>query len=467
MRLAWFSPFPPVKTGISGVSAELVMALRARGHEVDLYPEDAAHDFVWRRRLTPYDLIVYQFGNSSHHDYEWAYALSYPGLVVLHDTHLHHARAAFLLRERRVAEYRAEFSWNHPGVSPDLAELAIAGFDSRLYYDWPMVRSLIETSRLVAVHGEGARRDLIASIPNYTTPNSPTNSQGPTPNPEGPTPNSQADQSDRIVSIRLGHGRIVTPAEETEARRRVRARYGIAEDAVLFGVFGGLTPEKRIPQILAAFRAILPYAPGARLLFGGAPAAHYDIAADVAAHGLADRVTLTGYLPDAEALTDHIAACDVTLNLRWPTARETSGPWLQALAAGRATIVTDLVHLADTTSLDPRTWTVNSEAHCASPVCVAIDILDEDHSLRLAMRRLAADGALRGSLGAAAREWWRREHSLDAMVEDYEQVMRDAASRPDPVVELPPHMRQAGDRTLRTLLEPFGMTSPLTSPLEG
>ena len=463
MRLAWFSPFPPVKTGIAAVSAELAAALRARGHELDLYPEAAAHDFLWRRRLAPYDLIVYQFGNSSHHDYEWAYALAHPGLAVLHDTRLHHARAAFLLRERRVSDYRAEFTWNHPEVSPDLAELAIAGFDSRLYYDWPMVRSLVESSRLVAVHGDGARRELIEAMP-----------------------------SSQIVAIRLGHGRIVTPAEETAARHRVRARHGMAEDAVLFGIFGGLTPEKRIPQILAAFRAVLPHAPAARLLFAGAPAAHYDVAADIAAHGLADRVTLTGYLASDADLTDHIAACDVTLNLRWPTARETSGPWLQALAAGRATVVTDLVHLAEVPSLDPRTWQEaagrgsgigdwGSEAAKSgeqiasatsarslvpgprSPICVAIDILDEDHSLRLAMRRLATDGDLRTGLGAAARTWWTRHHSLDAMVEDYERVMREAAARPEPQVSLPAHMRQPGDRKLRTLLEPFGVTSPLAS----
>ena len=140
MRLGWFSPFPPVRTGVAACSAELVAALGRRGHEIDRYPEAAAHDFVWRRRLAPYDLVVYQFGNSSHHDYEWAYALTYPGLVVLHDTRLHHARAAFLLRERRAADYRAEFQWNHPGVPPDVAELAVAGFDSRLYYDWPSRR---------------------------------------------------------------------------------------------------------------------------------------------------------------------------------------------------------------------------------------------------------------------------------------------------------------------------------------
>jgi hypothetical protein len=100
VRIAWFSPFPPVRTGIAGRSAELVAALAARGFSIDRYPEAAAHDFPWRHRQAPYDLVVYQFGNSSHHDYAWPYALRYPGLVVLHDTRLHHARAALLLRER-------------------------------------------------------------------------------------------------------------------------------------------------------------------------------------------------------------------------------------------------------------------------------------------------------------------------------------------------------------------------------
>jgi hypothetical protein len=94
-------------------------------------------------------------------------------------------------------------------------------------------------------------------------------------------------------------------------------------------------------------------------------------------------------------------------------------------------------------------------------VCVAIDILDEDHSLRLAMRRLASDTALREQLGRAARAWWTREHSIDAMADDYERIMRDAASRPDPLVNLPAHMRSPGDAKLRALLEPYGLRDPL------
>jgi hypothetical protein len=90
-------------------------------------------------------------------------------------------------------------------------------------------------------------------------------------------------------------------------------------------------------------------------------------------------------------------------------------------------------------------------------MCVAIDILDEDHSLRLAMRRLATDAALRDTLGRAAQAWWTAGHSLAAMTDDYERVMTDAAARPAPRVDLPAHMRNPGDRKLKTLMAPLGV----------
>ena len=44
----------------------------------------------------PYDLIVYQLGNDSCHDYMWPYLVRHPGLVVLHDGQTHQARARTL-----------------------------------------------------------------------------------------------------------------------------------------------------------------------------------------------------------------------------------------------------------------------------------------------------------------------------------------------------------------------------------
>ena len=75
-----------------------------------------------RENLNPpngqYDLVVYQLGNSSVHDFTWPYLFRWPGLVVMHDTSLHHARAQALLGRLRLDAYRAEFAWNHPGVRP-------------------------------------------------------------------------------------------------------------------------------------------------------------------------------------------------------------------------------------------------------------------------------------------------------------------------------------------------------------
>src|SRR5688572_16116998 len=125
MRLAWFSPMPPVRSGIAACSADVVPALAVE-HDIDVFVDEpvvrvaaaravsSAHDFLWRHRQHPYDLIVYQIGNSSHHDYLWPYLFRFPGLAVLHDAHLHHGRAANLLRERRAADYRAEFAANEP-----------------------------------------------------------------------------------------------------------------------------------------------------------------------------------------------------------------------------------------------------------------------------------------------------------------------------------------------------------------
>jgi glycosyltransferase involved in cell wall biosynthesis len=441
-RLAWFSPLPPVRTGVAAYSAEVVAALRA-DHEIDVFTDHptagarSAHDFIWEHQQRPYDLPVYQLGNSSFHDYIWPYLFRYPGLTVLHDAHLHHARAAQLLRVKRSADYREEFKANERDTGPEMAELAVKGFDTYLYYSWPMRKLAVDASKVTAVHATLMADALRDESPNAT-----------------------------VETIRLGHGEPVSEEQARVARARVRERYGLDQDDVVFGVFGALTPEKRLPQILDAFAEVRRYAPRARMMLAGAIASHYDLAADIGRRNLGALVAQTGYLPDGE-LTAHLVACDVSMNLRWPTAREMSGPWLRALAAGLATVVVDLAHTADVPSLDPRTWTVSHARPAGQPapepITVAIDILDEAHSLRLAMRRLALDADLRTRLGAAAADFWHREHSMQRMLEDYRRVIRRALERPAPQIPTPwpAHLVDRGQRQLDELLKPFEVPQPL------
>src|SRR5471032_1482292 len=171
MRIAWFSPLPPAPTGIAAYSGSVLPMLDASGLQIDRFVDRAsgtpldgrvfdAHDFVWRHRQAPYDLVVYQVGNAPWHDYMWAYLFHYPGLVVLHDTQLHHARAAQLLRAGRIDDYRQEFAYDHPGAPAAAADYAIEGFGGSAVYLWPMVKAVVDSARLVAVHSRFVAEEL-------------------------------------------------------------------------------------------------------------------------------------------------------------------------------------------------------------------------------------------------------------------------------------------------------------------
>jgi glycosyltransferase involved in cell wall biosynthesis len=446
MRLAWFSPWPPQPSGVAGRSAELVPLLTSRGYGIDVFVDErvvavakhtpatapapgevriqSAHDFVWRVGRNQYDLVVYQMGNSRLHQYIWPYLVRWPGLAILHDVRLHHARGRALISAKRHDAYRAEFAWSHPDARPDGAEAAIAGFGGSYYYMWPMVRVVLERSRVVAAHTRGGAAELQDAFPNH-----------------------------RIEYVALGSGRATLPTpDERAAWRRER---GWEPDSVVFGVFGGLTAEKRVAQVLRAFRATLAREPRARLVLAGASDGFSDWPSVARWFQVEHQVTFAGTLDDA-AFEQTVAAVDVSINLRWPTAVETSGPWLQALAAGRPTIVTDLAHQTHVPTVDPRNW-LPYDAKRGAPVAVGIDLLDEDHSLMLAMRRLAIDGDLRDKLGRTARGYWEREHSIERMVTEYDALLRRSIERPpDAPSELPMPLAERPGRHVSTLVAPFG-----------
>lgn len=454
-RLAFFSPWPPQPSGVATCAADVVPGLAAAGHGIDVFVDEAlvrvtkapasapsagevrvlsAHDFVWRHARTPYDLPIFQVGNSWAHDFIWPYLFQYPGLVVLHDARLHHARADALLRRRRTDDYRAEFAYNHPGLSADAAELAVRGFDGAYYYHWPMRRAVVDAARLVATHAKGKVKPLQDAHPNRA-----------------------------ITHIRLGHG--IGNIDKPEARRRFRARLGIPENSVVFGALGTATVEKRIAQIVRAFASTRQWAPDARLLIGGLVAPLLPLDELIDSHGIREVTHVAGRLDD-QAFDEAVAACDVGVNLRWPTAREVSGPWLRMLSASLPTIIVDAAHHIDVVTLDPRTWRCHEPEPLgphpeARAVAVGIDILDEDHSLRLALRRLGSDHDLRSRLGMAARSYWESHHSVEAMVADYGRAIELALDTPAPIVELPAHLRPDPLVHTRQLVSDFLTQSPI------
>jgi glycosyltransferase involved in cell wall biosynthesis len=435
-RLAWFSPMPPSPSGIAAYSAEVVPALRARGLTVDVFTDGpgvgaagaiALREFVWMQRRHPYDLTVFHMGNASCHDTMWGYVFRYPGLLVLHDAQVHQARARALLQRwtPRTDDYRAEFEANHPEAPPDLALLFAAGLGGSLYAHWPLVRLLVTAARLVAVHsGELAAR-------------------------------LAATHGVAVDTIPMGVPDPLSPAPPLDAAA-IRARHGVPADAYVIGALGGLTPEKRLPELLRAVAACRDTHPGVHLLLVGAAAAHYDVAADAAGLGLDRVVHVTGFVADAE-LGAYLQAMDVCACLRWPSNGETSASWWRAMAAGRPTIITDLPHQPELPVVDPRNWRRLGPGGDA--VAVAVPILDEHAALVAAIGALH-DPAARRAVGDAARVYWQARHTLDAMADAYIAVVERAATRPVPRTWRPAHLDTAGDERLAALLAPFRLPVP-------
>ena len=418
MRIAWFSPLPPARSGIAAYSAEL-LPLLAADQQIDAFvdrPSDAsgaarvfdAHDFVWRHRLEPYDLIVYQLGNARCHDYMWAYLARYPGLVVLHDARLHHARARQLLQNERFDDYRQEFRFDHPDAPQDFAEYAVEGLGGPIYYFWSMLRTVVSSAKTVAVHNGRVADDLRREFPDVP-----------------------------VETIRMGVG---ATAAGDEARAATRRALTIPDQAIVFAAFGKVTAAKRIGAILRAVAALkADGVPAFALLVGDAD--DYPLAADIATLAIDDRVRVTGYVPD-ESIGRYLAAADVCVCLRWPTALETSASWLRCLAAGRPTAISDLAHLADV----------------PANVAARIDLLDEDRALLATMRELAASPSRRLALASAGRAYWESQHTLAHMAGDYRRVLQESAARAArPPADLPAHLTMDHTAHARAIARAFGV----------
>jgi hypothetical protein len=413
MRLAWFTPWPPDRHPAARRSRDAVRGLVEQGYDIDLFVDEAAaadaigptrsfgvsiapaSHFAGHSAARNYDLMVYQVGNSPAGAFIWPYLLGRPGLAVLHEIRLYPTRAA--RAAIRPAAFRAEFAWNHPEASPDAAELAVAGFDGAYASLWPMTRTVIERSRLVAAPSPGVLRDLQDDWPNAP-----------------------------LETIAPG---LDMPAVDGAARAHARAALGIPARAVVFG-FGGDGADveanaRRLPQVARAFAGIAARVPDTRLLVAGdLDRRDLPLAADVGR-----QVVVAG--PRAEGrLTRAVAAADVWLDLQWPNTGATTDGWLTAIAAGRPTITFDLASLAHVPMLDPRSWEPPSDRR--APIGVAIDLLDEDHSLRLALYRLAIDAPLCDRLGRAARSYWRHTHTVGHMTAAFVRAVGRARAQPVP-----------------------------------
>lgn len=361
MRLAFLSPMPPAKSGIADYSEALAGEL-SRLADVTVFA--SGDEFSPER----FDVAIYQIGNNPDHVFAYRAALRHPGIVVLHEANLHHLIAEMTIRAGDWDAYLQEVHYDGGDRALEHARRVRALETGPDYEGVPMLRRILESARGVVVHSRFVQQRVREA--GYRGP----------------------------VAV-IPHGAWIPEGD----RMRWRQRLGLDPATPLVGIFGHLKPYKRINESLRAFRRLLRQEPRVKLILAGEPHPEAPLEPWLRDPLLAPAVRLLGRLP-IEEFTGYMSACDIVVNLRYPTVGETSGTLLRSLGLGCAVLVSD----------------VGAFREFPEEICLRVpvgpgeeDILFEYLSLLVSRPDLAR------SMGARARQWARRECSWSLAARRY------------------------------------------------
>ncbi len=373
MKVAYFSPMPPERTGIADYSALLVPALQQR-IEVEVARRGS------KRPPRGADLCVYHVGNNPEaHGWIVGSLRRTPGLVVLHDFVLHHLVAGLTIGRRDGHGYLDAME-REGGVVGRL--LAHGVLDKRIPplwesrpEDFPLSGEVLGTATALVVHSAYVR--------------------------------SRARHA--------GYERDVTVIPHPAFPVPVFPRASVTGDP-LVGAFGNVNASKRVPQLLEAFAVLRRSRPGARLLLVGAVSPGFDLDRRLQRLGIdGEGIVREGWVEE-QRLWSLMAACDVHVNLRSPTMGETSGTAIRALSLGKPLVVSDagwFGELPDGVALKVPV----GEAAAA----------EEVPTLAAALKLLADRPDVRIAMGRAALELAAREHDLGRVADLYVAAFERAA----------------------------------------
>lgn len=391
-RLAFVSPLPPERSGISEYSAELLPELAryynievivAQGDVTDSWVNDfcPVRSVEWfRRHASDYSRVVYQFGNSPFHSHMFALLREHPGLVVLHDFYL-----------SSVLAYE-ENSGAMPGVWTEAlyhshGYLAVqASFDAngmeRAKETYPCNLDVLQHAHGMIVHSEHARQLARRWYGEHA-----------------------ADEW-RVVPL------LRAPTANLD-RKAAREALGITENAFVLCSFGFIDPVKLTHRVLDAWLASrLRDAPDCRLVLVGAnhPGEYGDrLVERIRNSGCQDRIRITGWSDDT-VYKQYLQAADAGVQLRGLSRGETSAAVLQCMNYGLPTVVNANGSMAE---LPPdAVWCLPEEFSDAELIS-AIEAMWSNHAKRM-------------ELGRKAKEFIQAHHSPAVCAKGYAESIEAA-----------------------------------------
>lgn len=361
---------PPARSGIADYSEALVAALKPLV-DVDVY--DGAE-----RAFDPAnaDIALYHAGNNRFHEFVYEAALRHPGVVVMHESNLHHLMTDLTIRRGDWDGYVRACEYEGGEAARAYAERVRKLEVGPDYEGLRMTRRLLERARGVVVHSRFMADEMRGA-----------GFRGP-------------------LAV-IPHGAWIPEAD----RNGWRHRLGLDETTPLAGIFGFLKPYKRIAESLRAFRRLVRLAPNVKMILVGEPHPEFPLEPMIRSMGLSGSVRVLGFAP-IEEFTGYLGACDIVLNLRYPTVGESSGTLLRALGMGKAVLVSD----------------VGSFAEFPNDVCLKVPVGSGEEDLIFEyLNLLVSRPEVAAELGRRAREYVARECNWAVVAHRYAEFLEAVA----------------------------------------
>jgi len=382
MRIAYFSPLNPVKSGISDYSEEIIPFL-AEYFDLDLFidPSWEPENRELKRRfniipfdakgfdLSQYDEIIYHMGNDyKAHKFIYESLERYPGIVVLHDLVLQGFYAERYDETGDFDSYKNLLIQYYGEEGRQIAEkirlkLPNQIWESERAVDYPLNEEILEAAKALIVHSNFVKDKVSVKT------NKP------------------------LVKIHH-HGHI----QKEFDREKVRKDLDVKDDEILILSAGFVNKNKRYQSILSALSEIKEFK--FKYLIAGKDRAGL-LKNYLEGHELS--IIKLGHLPIGK-LEEVISASDICINLRYPTMGESSGSLLRMMGYGKPTLVTDYGSY------------VEFPDYCTLKVSPD---MDEKEMIKRMILALALDKDFRISLGREAKNFVERECSIKRCAQEY------------------------------------------------
>jgi len=392
VKIAYFSPLPPDRTGIADYSATLLPTL-AQFANLTLYTDKPEHvtemlttqfpirsiDSFQGSLKSGIDICLYQMGNNmQYHQTIYNIMNQNPGVVTLHDINLHSFYGDLYLKSGLVTEYCREMAFSYGTVGLEHARGGLKGSHLFDVQKFPLFGRVVRKNLGIIVHSQFAANQIKEQYPEAVIKTIP------------------------IVQDDPNRDNQISPSGAKEW-------LGFSPDTILLASFGYIASSKRIDVILRAFAKLHGRFPNLRFALVGQVVEGYNL------HSLLDELNLNNDIvrvvgfADNESFDNYLTATDIGINLRYPTLGESSATLLRLLALGKSVLVSN----------------VDSFSELPETAVIKIDMGEEEQKqIEAQLTTLINDKSARQVIGSNAAQLVREQHIPDVVAQHYIEFLQ-------------------------------------------